>query len=118
MKKSGTAGRSGLCERFEEGVLVFAGQEDDVIDTLADHAVGAAIKLHRGQRKIGVLKLLPVKLFAVAVVAGDRTLLIVMDLERPDLKRLCLDSLLVFLGNGDDVEQPIGAAMLGDALGT
>jgi hypothetical protein len=41
-----------------------------------------------------------------------------MDLERPDLKRLCLDSLLVFLGNGDDVEQPIGAAMLGDALGT
>ena len=103
MKKSGEAGRSGLCERIEQGVSVFAGQEDDALNTLPDRAVSAA-KLHRGQRKIGVVEFLPVKLFAVAVVTGDRALLIVVDLERPNLKWLRFDGFAVPLGYGDDVE--------------
>jgi hypothetical protein len=38
------------------------------------------------------------------------------NLERPNLKWLCFDGLVVALRYGDDVEQPKGAALLGDVL--
>src|SRR5258707_875720 len=117
MKKSGEAGRSGL-RKSRTTALVFAGQQDDALDALAEHAIGAAIKLHHGQRKIRVLQLLPVKLFAAAVITGDRAFLIVVDLERPNLKWLGVDGAVMLLRNGDDVEEPIGAAVLGDVLGS
>src|SRR5262249_23705563 len=101
-----------------ESALVFARHENDAVDALAEHAVGAAIKLHLGQRKIGVVEVLPVKCFCVAVITGDCALVIVMHFERPDLKWLGFDCLVMLLGYGDDVEQPVGAAVFGNVLGS
>src|SRR5260370_17301136 len=81
---------------------VFARQEDDTLDTLAEHSIGAAIKLHLRQGKIRVVKLLPVRLLTVAVITDNRALLIAMDLDGPDLECLRFDVPVLLLPDAHD----------------
>src|SRR5215468_752950 len=98
-----------LFAALRAGASVFPRQQD--------HVVGE-VECDFRERKIGVVELLPINLSAVAVLANDGAAMLAVDCEFPDLKRLGADRLFVPLRNGNDVEQPVSAAMLGNVLGS
>jgi len=80
-----------------------------------DDIVGE-VELHFVQREIRERDLLRVNDVAIAVVAENGCAAVGANLQLPDLKLFLGNARLMLLGDCDDVEQPVGSALLGEKL--
>ena len=103
MGKSSAPGRSGA-----DGTSVFARQVDHVITEPKCDAV---------KWKIRELDVPEEEQVVIAVFDPQRGGIVGPHVEFPDLKRLTTNRLVVALSDGDFVEQPVGAALVGDVFG-
>jgi len=87
--------------------LILARQMDDVV---------GEVELHFVQREIGERDILRVNHVAVAIVTEDGSAVVRANLQLPDLKLFLSNAGFVLLSDGNDVEQPVGAALLGKEL--
>ena len=87
--------------------LILAGQ--------VNHVVGE-VELHFVKREVRERDLLRINDITVAIVAEDGCAAVGANLQLPDLKFFLGNTRLMLLGDCDDVEQPIGSALLGKEL--
>ena len=80
-----------------------------------DDVVGE-VELHFVQREIRERNLLRVNDVAVAIVAEDGCAAVGANLQLPDLELFLSNAGFMLLSDCDDVEQPVGAALLGKEL--
>jgi hypothetical protein len=85
---------------------------------LFEGVFGASDELDLAERKVRLVEELGVNDVAVAIIAGEDRSAISVDLQRPELKGFGGNVLLAALANRDCVEQPIGAAGVGNVFCT
>ena len=87
--------------------LILAGQVDDVV---------GEVEFHFGKREVREEDLLRIDRVSIAVVAEHGRATVRVNLQIPDLELFAGNAGVMLLGNCDDVEQPVSAALVGKEL--
>jgi len=98
--------RAGDCRRGR-AQLILAGQ--------VNHVVGE-VELHFAKREVREGDLLRVDGVSIAVVAEHSRAAVGVNPQVPDLEFFAGNGNIMLLGNCDDVEQPVGATLIGKEL--